>query len=345
MKPRLLLAASTALVLVAAACGGAGPSPSASSGNKPTVVIQSPANGAVVAVGQNATVMGAASDAVGVDHVALFADGVSFASTPSGQPAALVPFSLSWLATPAGPHVLQVIAYRADGTASDPAVVNVVVGAAGSGLFGSSASLPAFSFPVASQPAVVPTKKPKPSKTPPPATTQPTTPPSMTPTASPSPTPTPTPTPTPKPSPAADGTAPDDTSSEPYMIVLDPANLVGCPAELSGIPTSAIGCIWEQISAPAGDTTDQLAFAENASTSYIARLTSCTDVSGYTSWLPTGGDSSIKSGCEGGFRVWQGGGSPVTATLAVTLAPPQGQFYNQYQFTVYQCQFANCGTQ
>ena len=47
-----------------------------------------------------------------------------------------MPFSISWLATPAGPHVLQVIAYRADGTQGAPAVVNVVVGLGGSGLGG-----------------------------------------------------------------------------------------------------------------------------------------------------------------------------------------------------------------
>jgi len=70
--------AALALAALIAACGGAGPTPSASSNvNKPTVVLQSPANGAVLAVGQNVTVAGAASDTVGVDHVALFADGAS----------------------------------------------------------------------------------------------------------------------------------------------------------------------------------------------------------------------------------------------------------------------------
>ena len=92
------------------------------------------------------SVTGAASDTVGVDHVALFADGVSMASTPAGQPATLVPFSLTWLATPAGPHVLQVIAYRADGTASDPAVANVVVGS-GSFPAVSGGSLPPLTSP------------------------------------------------------------------------------------------------------------------------------------------------------------------------------------------------------
>ena len=178
--------ALAALVIGAlvAACGGAGPSPSASSGNKPTIVVQSPANGAVLAVGQNVAVTGAASDTVGVDHVALFADGVSVASSPAGQPAPLLPFSLTWLATPAGPHVLQVIAYRTDGTQSDPAVINVVVGAGASFPVVSGGSLAPFTFaPPSSGGGLVtpkPTKKPKPSKTPPPP-----------------PTPTPTPTPTP----------------------------------------------------------------------------------------------------------------------------------------------------
>ena len=126
--------------------------PGASAGNKPTVVVQSPTNGAVLPVGGNVAVTGAASDTVGVDHVSLFADGVSVASSPSGTAAPLVPFSLTWLATPAGPHVLQVIAYRADGTPSDPSVLNVVVGGSASFPVISGGSLPPFSFVPATQP-------------------------------------------------------------------------------------------------------------------------------------------------------------------------------------------------
>ena len=167
MVSRALLTSLVAAAFVVA-CGGAAPSPGASSGDRPSVLVQAPTNGAVVPVGSDVSVTGAASDTVGVDHVALFADGVSVASSPSGQPTPLLPFSLTWLATPAGPHVLQVVAYRVDGTTSDPSVVNVVVGAGGSFALSSGGSLPPFSFVPASQPGLItprPSKRPKPTET------------------------------------------------------------------------------------------------------------------------------------------------------------------------------------
>jgi hypothetical protein len=211
-----------ALVIFVAACSSVSPAPSASSAaNKPTVVVQSPANGAVLPVGQIVAVTGAASDTVGVDHVALFVDAVSVASSPAGQPAPLVPFSLSWLATPAGPHALQVIAYRADGTQSDPALINVIVGAGGSLPVVSGGSLLPATNPPATTGLVTPkpTKKPRPSKPP----------------ATPTPTPTPTPIPTVLPSPDANGYAPDDFDNEPYQITLK-AKDSSCPPIETGAP-------------------------------------------------------------------------------------------------------------
>ena len=111
-----------------------------------------------------------------------------------------------------------------------------------------------------------PTKKPKPSKTPPTATTEPTA----------------------RPAQRRQrrqrqhrllrphrrrcrprtqaATRPMTRQSEPHMIVLDPANAAGCPANGFGFPVAAVGCIWEQVSAPAGDTADQLAFVPVANT-------------------------------------------------------------------------------
>ena len=319
-----------ALGTLIAACGGSGPTPSVGSGNKPTVVVQSPTNGAVLAVGQNVAVTGAASDTVGVDHVALFADGVSVASSPSAAPAPLVPFSLAWLATPAGPHVLQVIAYRADGTPSDPAVVNLVVGAAGSGLpLGSGLS----SFAVPSVPALItpaPTKKPKPSKNPP------------TPTPPATPTPTPTPT-TPLPTMDTNGNAPDDSDAENYQITLNPHN-TACPPIDNGAPVVASGCIWEQISAPDGDKSDLLEFKQDRNTTYRMGLTSCTDNSGTTYWSDTGQPST--TGCNELANRTSSGGDPGSLILTVAfLDSVTTQTYNLYQFTVYQCQFADCANQ
>ena len=350
MRIRLLLTAATALVFIAA-CGSAPTGPSASaSGDKPTVVIQSPTNGAVVGVGQDVAVAGAASDTVGVDHVALFADGVGVASTPSAAPAALVPFSLTWLATPAGPHILQVIAYRADGTPSDPAVVNVVVGT-GSFPLVSGGSLPPFSFPASPGGLITPppTKKPKPSQTPPTTTTEPTAPPSTTATSAPTDTPTaaptgtPSPTATPLPTPASDGTAPDDSASEPHFIDVEPT-ATNCPADPNGPPVAAVGCTWEQISAPAGDSTDALDFTPIANASYQLYMTSCSDVSGETRWGVVG-DSGALIGCNNWKDEVIGAPAPATVTIVITFAAAPVQLYNLYQFTVYQCQFYNCGTQ
>jgi hypothetical protein len=311
-----------------AACTSAAPTPAASVGNKPTVIVQSPANGAVLPVGGNVAVTGAASDTVGVDHVSLFADGVSVASSPSGAPAPLVPFSLTWLATPAGPHVLQVIAYRADGTPSDPSVLNVVVGGSASFPLVSGGSLSPFSFVPASQPGLVtpkPTKKPKP--TPPPAT--------------PTPPPTPTPVPTVLPSPDSNGYAPDDGDNEPYEIELVAHNNE-CPAVDTGGPITASGCLWEQISSPNGDSSDDLEFTQAPDTWYHVVLTACSNASG-TLWGPTDDESLA---CMASLDHQSSGGNPGSFPITVKFPTPAStQTYNLYQLTVYQCKFANCGTQ
>ena len=329
MRRALFVLAAVAAFVVA--CSSAAPTPGASAGNKPTVVVQSPANGAVLPVGGNVAVTGAASDTVGVDHVSLFADGVSVASSPSGTAAPLVPFSLTWLATPAGPHVLQVIAYRADGTPSDPSVLNVVVGGSASFPVISGGSLPPFSFVPATQPALVtpkPTKKPKPS--PPPAT--------------PTPPPTPTPVPTVLPSPDSNGYAPDDIDNEPYEIALLAHN-TACPAVDTGGPVTASGCIWEQISAPNGDISDDMEFTQAPNTWYHVVLTSCSDTSDATIWGATD-DQSSTLGCMDSMDRQSSGGNPGSFPITVMFpSTVTSQTYNLYQLTVYQCKFANCASQ
>ena len=350
--------AGAVLIFLIAACGAAPAGPSGSAGSKPTVVVQSPANGAVVAVGQLVAVAGSANDTVGVDHVSLFADGVSVASTPAGTPAPTVPFSLNWLATPAGPHVLQVMAYRADGTASDPTLINVVVGGGGSGVSGSLVPPPPAGLPTLPPPPK-PTKKPKPSMTPPPATTEPTVPASTTPTDTSTPTTAPTtaptvapatpppppatPTPTPVLTPGQFNTAPDDASSEPYQIYVN----FDCRTGLcsTDVPAAALGTIWERVSGPTGDHTDGLFFAPQPNTSYKLQLTSCSDISGYVSWHIPNEDPSLVSGCGGWLVVTTGAQvtGPQLITVQYNFGPLQQQ-YNLYQFTVIQCMYANCGT-
>ena len=63
------------------------------------------------------------------------------------------------------------------------------------------------------------------------------------------------------------GYAPDDSNDEPYEIELKPNNKA-CPPIDTGVPVTASGCIWEQISAPAGDMTDDLEFTQAPDTSY-----------------------------------------------------------------------------
>jgi Big-like domain-containing protein len=347
----IVVAAGLALALISA-CGSTPSLPSASAlTDKPIVAIQAPTDGAIVGVGQDVTVTGGASDTVGVDHVALFADGVSVAGSPGGHPATLVPFSLTWLATPAGPHVLQAVAYRADGTSSDPAVVNVTVGS-GSFPAVSGGSLPPFSFPAAGNGGLItpaPTKKPKPTHTTSVPTLEPTTPPSTSPTDTP-PTsatamPAPTASQTPLPTKDASGNAPFDPTTEPHVVVLDPTNAAQCPADITGIPMAAIGCVWEQISAPAGDSTDEVDFALSPNTTYKMQLTSCSDASDLTVFLTPGQDPSIVTGCGDWQIVTTGATAGATQMIVLTFTSAPTQLYNLYQMTVYQCQFANCGTQ
>ena len=322
-------------LVLALACTGAPPAPSGSpAGNKPLVVVQQPASGALLGTGQTAVVSGAASDTIGVARVELLVDGVSVAGVePAGTPSLLLPFSFNWIAV-AGIHTLQVTAYRADGTASDPAVIQVNVGATASGLPGASflsfAPVPTLAPPSAARPDR--TRRPRRSRMP---SIAPTDTPTNTPTTAPTATPTTAPTATPTIDPG--GTAPDDSAVEPHPIVLVATN----PACPPGPPAAAVGCITEQISAPGGDTTDDLYFVPVANTSYQLKLTACSDTSDAT--VLVGGDPSIPLGCGDWFNVTTGPTAPAQVTVTVRYGTVASQTYNQYQFTVYQCTFANCG--
>ncbi len=294
---------AAALGLVVLACGGPAPGSPLASGNKPMVALQAPANGVQVAVGSTVAVSGTASDSVGVNSVVLFADNVSVANLPAGQPTQSLPFNLNWTATVPGSHTLQVFAYRADGTPSDPAVVQVMVGGVGSGgeLPTSLASVPVVTF--APGASTKPTKRPRQSRQPslqptlPPE--QPSLPPSNPPTALPTLPQTPTPIPVITIPPG--GLAPDDTAFEPHLITLSDCSVQVCP-----VGVLAMGSITEQISAPGGDIKDQLYFVPQASKSYKIELTSCSDVSDGTVWKPTLSTDTMVTGCGD----WSSSSSP-----------------------------------
>ena len=140
----------------------------------------------------------------------------------------------------------------------------------------------------------------------------------------------------------ASGNAPDDSNDEPYEITLIPDN-TACPQIDTGAPVTATGCIWEQISAPAGDTSDDLEFTQAATTTYHVRMTACSDTSGTTEWSISGDNHTY--GCMDSFDRTSSGGNPGSLPITVTFGSVAVQTYNLYQLTVYQCKFANCANQ
>ncbi len=102
-------------------------------GSKPSVTIQSPANGSVFREGDDVAVQATAKDDTGVVRVELSVDGaVSQTDTPPGGQAQ-TSFTLvqRWKAV-AGAHTLGVRAYNSAGKPSDPSLVSVSVAPSGS---------------------------------------------------------------------------------------------------------------------------------------------------------------------------------------------------------------------
>lgn len=117
------------LILAALACNIPGIGGGSTAGGKPVVTIASPLNGASVALGQELLVQSTATDSVGVVRVDLLVDEVIVRSDTAPNPEGQTSFSLlqGWTPTTAGQHTIKVIAYRADGTASDPVSITVTV--------------------------------------------------------------------------------------------------------------------------------------------------------------------------------------------------------------------------
>nr|NIO71247.1 hypothetical protein [Anaerolineae bacterium] len=102
-------------------------------GGVPTVVINSPASGSQVQVGQEVIVQATATDSRGVTRVELLVNGVLYHSDVSPNPQGQSPFisRQSWRASAAGTYTLMVRAYNAAGGVSQPAAITVnVAGAA-----------------------------------------------------------------------------------------------------------------------------------------------------------------------------------------------------------------------
>ncbi len=95
---------------------------------RPTVMIQSPPNGAQFREGEVITVQSTSRDPLGIARVELVADGAVVRVDGPPTPAGPVEFTLvqQWMAAPGG-HTLSVRAFSSTGAASDPAIVSVTV--------------------------------------------------------------------------------------------------------------------------------------------------------------------------------------------------------------------------
>ena len=123
----------------------------------PTVVIQSPASGAQIGVGNEIILQATASGAKDIDLLELRVDGslVATASDPEGASSLTV--TKAWLFTTPGEHVISADAHTASDKTSRPASVKVTVLRSGSSL---------TSTPEAEQPTDTPTPTVTPSPTP-----------------------------------------------------------------------------------------------------------------------------------------------------------------------------------
>jgi hypothetical protein len=96
---------------------------------KPTIVIDSPPSGTDATVGEIFSVQSTAKDDLGVARIDLQVDGKLIQSDTTPNPDGQTSFALvqNWTPGSSGLHVVTVIAYRADGTASEPASITVNV--------------------------------------------------------------------------------------------------------------------------------------------------------------------------------------------------------------------------
>ncbi len=95
----------------------------------PVVQFQFPTNNVAVASGTDLQIQVLAQDSMGVARVELSVDGRPHqtAAPVDSETVPVFTVDMNWLAEGAGFHSLQAVAFRADGTASDPVLINVNV--------------------------------------------------------------------------------------------------------------------------------------------------------------------------------------------------------------------------
>ena len=95
----------------------------------PTIQFQFPANNVSVTEGEDLQIQLLAQDSVGISKVELQVDNQPVqVGKPVDKPVVPVfTVDMDWIAKGVGLHALQATAYRPDGTASDPTLINVNV--------------------------------------------------------------------------------------------------------------------------------------------------------------------------------------------------------------------------
>jgi uncharacterized protein YraI len=133
-------AAILGLALIAAvlACNAPSAQPAETtevSADRPAVTISSPVANAQFTVGQVVQVQSVSTDSIGVTRVDMQVNSVVVRSDTAPDPSGQTSLALlqNWTPTQPGQHTITLIAYRADGTASDPISVVVTALAATSG--------------------------------------------------------------------------------------------------------------------------------------------------------------------------------------------------------------------
>ena len=95
----------------------------------PVVEFQFPTNNVSVVSGTDLQIQVLAQDSVGVASIELSIDGQPHqtAAPVDSETVPIFTVDMNWLAEGVGLHSLQAMAYRADGTPSDPVMINVNV--------------------------------------------------------------------------------------------------------------------------------------------------------------------------------------------------------------------------
>jgi hypothetical protein len=131
---RFILILSVLVTLVLCGCNLVGQDAAPTSTPEiPTVEFQFPTNNVAVVSGTDLQIQVLAQDSQGIARVELSVDGQPHqtAAPVDSETVPVFTVDMNWLAEGVGLHALQAVAYRADGSASNPALINVNVMAAG----------------------------------------------------------------------------------------------------------------------------------------------------------------------------------------------------------------------